>query len=434
MLMTSPRTVLLLLMVAMAPPVALRIFLTPDAFSAGAASRATPTSGPAAVREMSAPAPEGSGMYSLAPAGNGDVYLSWVEERAPGGHALRFSRLQGDRWSTPATIAEGGNWFANWADHPSIAALPDGSLVAHWLVHNEKRDGDYAYGLRIARSTDGGARWKEVYRAGADLTRGYAGFVTLLPLAEGFGAAYLRPPPGAAAAAGEHEDHLQTLRYARFGADGSLVSDDVLDTDACSCCPTDAVVTADGPVVVYRDHAEPVRDIAIVRSTGSRWSAPAPVNADGWEIPACPTNGPAIDAAKSRAAIAWFTAAGDLARVNVAFSTDAGRTFGAPVRIDGGSPVGWAGLALLDDGSALASWLESKGDGQGEIRVRRVRPDGGLDPPIVVATAPAARSAGVPQLVRSGGRLAVAWRTDRVRVATIALPGPGSSSRSSRSR
>jgi hypothetical protein len=39
-------------------------------------------------------------------------------------------------------------------------------------------------------------------------------------------------------------------------------------------------------------------------------------------------------------AVAWFTAAADRAQVQVAFSTDAGRTLGQPLRVDEGSPLG----------------------------------------------------------------------------------------------
>ena len=88
----------------------------------------------AQVRELPAPAGRGSGQPNLAVAPDGRVYLSWIERLGEGGFSLRFALKEGDGWSAPRVIAEGANWFVNWADFPSMVALPDGSLAAHWLV------------------------------------------------------------------------------------------------------------------------------------------------------------------------------------------------------------------------------------------------------------------------------------------------------------
>jgi hypothetical protein len=145
------------------------------------------------------------------------------------------------------------------------------------------------------------------------------------------------------------------------------------------------------------------------------------VHRDGWVIAACPTNGPAVAARERDAAVAWFTAAGDRPQVQVAFSTDAGATFGSPVRVDDGNPAGWADVLLLDRGRALVSWLERTGTGTGEVRVREVTP-AGVQPAIVVAPASSGRATGVPMLARSGDHAIVAWRDGTVRTARLALP------------
>ena len=61
----------------------------------------------------------------------------------------------------------------------------------------------------------------------------------------------------------------------------------------------------------------------------------------------------------------WITAPGGEAQVNVAFSADASATFGPPARLDSGRPLGRADVILLDDGSALVTWLEEEGAGTG---------------------------------------------------------------------
>jgi hypothetical protein len=47
-----------------------------------------------------------------------------------GRFSLRFALKKGDGWSAPRVIAEGANWFVNWADFPSMVALP----TARWLL------------------------------------------------------------------------------------------------------------------------------------------------------------------------------------------------------------------------------------------------------------------------------------------------------------
>ncbi len=371
----------------------------------------------------------GSGMYALANGADGAVYLSWLEPLADKTHALRFSRLYRSEWTPPQTIATGGDWFVNWADHPSVTALADGTLVAHWLVNNPGKAGAYGYGIRIAQSTDRGETWREVYKAGLDNGTDYSGFVSLLPEGKGFSAVYLTPvagsrplPPSDAPAAQHEMEHVKTLGIARFGPGGALASDTVVDPDVCTCCNTSMVQTSDGPIAAYRDHQGEIRDISVVRLRNGKWSAPTAVHADGWKINACPTNGPVLAASGRNVAIGWFTAAGDVGRVRLAFSSDAGESFSTPVTIDGGKPIGWPAVVMLEDGSAVASWLESTGGGNGGIRLRRVWPDGRLGQVVVVSAAKAGRSTGIPQMVRAGVQLVVAWRDERVVTTFVPIP------------
>jgi len=377
------------------------------------------------VRLLETPASSDSGFYSLAASPTGRVYLSWVESVVGGAHALKFATLGAGRWSAPRTIASGTNWFVNWADHPSVAAFGD-TLMAHWLVHNEERSGTYGYRVRIAASRDGGERWTPVFEAGAGNVADYTGFVSFLAESHGGIAAYLTPPetPGTAAPHEHTADHVMTLRAVAFGADGTRAADTLIDPDTCTCCNTATAETDVGPVIVYRDHLPgEVRDIAIVRRVDGHWTAPRPVFNDHWTINACPTNGPAIAARGKQVVVAWFTAANDRPRLKLAFSNDAGAQFAAPLIVDDARPVGWPRTVLLEDGSAVVSWLTTTADGAGEFRVRRIWRDGRIGMPVVVATTTSGRSAGQPQMVRTVGSLVVAWRQDgRVRTALLPIP------------
>ena len=130
-----------------------------------------------------------------------------------------------------------------------------------------------------------------------------------------------------------------SLVHTTLDAEGRLGPETALDARVCDCCQTDAAVADGATVVVYRDRSDTeVRDMSVVRFAGGRWSEPRPVAHDGWEIDGCPVNGPAIAAAGRRVAVAWFTAANDKSQVKVAFSSDSGETFGAPIAVDDGRP------------------------------------------------------------------------------------------------
>ena len=105
------------------------------------------------------------------------------------------------------------------------------------------------------------------------------------------------------------------------------------------------------------DDDQEIRDIHVARLENGSWTASKAVAADNWNINACPVNGPMLSARGRDVAIAWFTAADRQHRSFVAFSRDAGRTFGAATRIDDNGTLGRVDIDLLDDGSAVASWI-----------------------------------------------------------------------------
>jgi hypothetical protein len=378
--------------------------------------------GPGGLAPIDPPAGPGSMAPSLVSAGLGKVFLTWLEPVEPDGYRLRFSRLadgnSGGKWSPPVTVASGPTLFANWADFPSVAQAPDGSLVAHWLA--KTGDDTYAYGIFLARSTDGGATWKPAGLLHDDRVPAEHGFVSWVPDGKALRAVWLdgrETPKGGP----------MTLRTALLEGD-KLRPAELLDDRVCDCCQTDAALAADGPVVAYRDRtAGEVRDIHVKRRTASGWSKPVRVGADDWKIPGCPVNGPAIAAAGRRVAVAWFTGAPPGPRVQVAFSEDGGATFGKPVLVDGDKPLGRLDLALDVKGNALVSWLALEDDNLAALRLRRVSsagPAGKAEAPVTLARTSASRSGGVPRLAAAGGRLYVAWVDDsaagrRVRVGEV---------------
>ena len=390
--------------------------LEPESATAGGAI------GP--VRELTSPAAPGSGEPNLAAGLDGAAYLSWIEPAGESEHALRFaSRPGGGVWSEPRTIAQGKDWFVNWADFPAVTAFGEGALAAHWLVRTGA--GKYAYEVRVGLSNDHGHTWSKGIVPHRDATPAEHGFVSLFPWpVRQVGIVWLDgrgTGPHAGGASG-----AMALLQTTVDAKGALGPEAVLDPRVCDCCQTAAVRAADALVVAYRDRSEDeVRDIATVRYADGAWSAPARVAADNWRIDGCPVNGPALAAEESVVALAWFSAPGDKGRVQVAFSTNSARSFGPPVRVDDGRPVGRVDVALLPGGDALVSWIEQAAHGA-EVRVRQMSPAGPRGASLTVAPSSEARSSGFPRIERVRGEVLLAWRDaaepPRVRTAVLDLP------------
>lgn len=375
------------------------------------------------VETLASPAGPHSGEPNLAVDASGRVHMTWLERTADSLHALRYAVLQGSTWSEPRTIVARSDFFVNWADFPSVIATPGGRLVVHWLQRSGPER--YAYEVRYAQSSDEGATWSAPAVLSRDRGAVEHGFVSLVP-AEGDSveAIWL---DGRNTVRGNASRAMQ-LATTRIGPDGGLGAERILDTRICDCCQTSAALTSRGLVVVYRDRSpDEVRDIAILRRVGGVWTQPAKVHEDGWQIAACPVNGPAVTARGDTVVVAWFTGAQDTARVRVAFSTDAGASFGSPIRVDEGTPAGRVDVELDDAGRAVVSWLERTGGERAEVRVRAVSPTGEMSPAIGVATSSAQRSSGFARMVRRGPHLVIAWTqpgdTARVRVALGRLAG-----------
>jgi len=351
------------------------------------------------------------------------VVLSWLEPDASGTWSLRMARLDDAGWGAVETVATEGDrpFFVNWADFPAVWAVSPGMLAAHWLERGT--EGGYDYGVRVAFSNDGGARWSEPWTPHEDGTPTEHGFVSMIPVAEGaVGMVWLDGRKSAKTEDGQEGLAEMTLRFRTASLGGPPGPEILLDDLICDCCQTDAAVTGRGPIVVYRNrtHAE-VRDIYVTRMSEDGWTTGHAVYDDGWVFPACPVNGPAIDAAGESVVVAWFTGANDQATVQVAFSNDAGDSFGPPTEVDLGNPLGRVDVLLLEDGSALVSWIEGGGQ-DAEILAQRVTPDGTMDWPVTISSTSAGRDSGFPRMLQdSHGRILFAWTESgdptRVRVA-----------------
>lgn len=129
---------------------------------------------------------------------------------------------------------------------------------------------------------------------------------------------------------------------------------------------------------------------------------------DGWKINACPVNGPMLSARGRDVAIAWFTLKEEQGRAFVAFSQDAGRSFGPPFRLDDAGSLGRVDVELMRDGSAVASWIEFA-DERAQFRVRRVDRSGARSSALTVSSVAGSRASGYPRLASNGDEVVFAW-------------------------
>lgn len=289
------------------------------------------------------------------------LLMSWMVPTASE-TLVQFARLDDVGWSNPVTVGRGEDLFLNWADFPTVAAFGDGNIALHWL-RRASRSG-YGYHVELSLSNDMGRSWSDPIIPYSDRSDQQHGFVTMSGNADGaLDLLWLDARGYGQTGLLARADNMQ-LRATRIDADGRLESSHPIDSKTCSCCQTSSARLGDGSLVVaYRDRTdEEIRDISIVRLLDGAWTDPVNVHPDGWEISGCPVNGPAVAAQGARVAVAWFTAADDVAAVKLAFSDDAGTGFATPARIDLGDPLGRVDTLFLEDGSVLVTWLEWQGD------------------------------------------------------------------------
>lgn len=300
--------------------------------------------------------------------------ITW-QERDRDGSALRFALLDGEgKERRRGLVSSGSGRFVNGADFPSLAVLDNSDWVTFWL--QKTASGTYAYEIRTVRSRDRGRSWDEPVVVHRDGTPTEHGFVSMAP-AGGDRVRMIwldgRRMAETADAHGEGGDEHMTLRSAVLGREGKPTEEVELDSLTCACCQTDLVRTADATVAAYRDRTgTEIRDIGIVSFKGSSVTA-ALVHEDGWIMPGCPVNGPALAARGNRLLAVWPTMAKGAMEVRAAISS--GESFDAVRTLAEGD----AELGRVDAVAHGAGWLVSRvttNDGKPAVTLTSLADDG----------------------------------------------------------
>lgn len=344
--------------------------------------------------------------------GEQGVAVSWLEP-VDGGHRLLMAEQRDGGWGAPVTILQADSLLANWADAPRAAS----SVSGIWLATVGRR-GAAGHAVDVEVLTSSMAGWRSLGSPHDDGTPTEHGFASLVADGPGFQVAWL---DGRATAQPGGAMELRTARVEGSGIGPSIV----LDARVCDCCGTAMARTAHGAIVAYRGRsAVEIRDIWVVRQMKGQWSKPTRVSSDGWKIAGCPVNGPAIAARGTQVAVAWYTYAGAIPRVRVAFSSNSGESFGKAIDIDGPhervAPVGRVGIALESSGTAVVSWVASTRE-DAQVLVRRASAAGLVGDVLPIGATKSDRQSGVPRIVLDGNTLVVA-RTSEAGVQLSRVP------------
>jgi len=376
----------------------------------------------AAISQHVSPADTLSAEPHLFSDAEGNAYLSWLE-KSEHGHVFKFSQYSEGIWSAPMQIASDSTWFVNWADYPMASFSRGGNLLAHVL--NKSGEGTFAYDVKMYLSTDTGVHWDKSFVLHDDGKQAEHGFVSMSPYNDDFFVSWLDGRNTATEEA-ENADHhgghhgSMSLRGAVLDSTGNKTNEWELDARTCDCCQTTSAITNNGPVVIYRDRSdEEIRDISITRFVDSAWTTPRPIFEDHWKIAGCPVNGPRSDAMGDNLAIVWFSSPEEEAQVKVILSKDNGASFGSPIRIDEGQPIGRVDIAWLDEKRLAASWMEAE-----QIKAIVIHTDGTIEKSFTIATSSKSRASGFPQMIRAGKELIFAWTDDsekKVKIASVRL-------------
>jgi len=353
------------------------------------------------IQEISNPSEGNSSLPRLFSNGN-QLFMSWVTKNDTIS-TLKYASFN-NNWSNTTEISSGTDWFVNWADFPVIAEN-NGNILTSLL--QKSAGGTYTYDVKLNLFSKEKNEWKNNFLLNLDGKQSEHGFVSML--ASGEDSFFVTWLDGRTLVDMPKGEEQMTLRGAIITKDGEITQDVLLDERTCECCNTAATITENGPIVVYRNRSkEEIRDIGIVRFENGKWTAPKIVIEDNWHIPGCPVNGPAIDASGSSVALAWFTAANDNAKVQIAFSEDNGATFGLPVRIDNGNAIGRVDLIMLDANNAVVSWMEPSGLDT-VINIVKVSSDESQGKPLTITKTRSERSSGFPQMEVLGDKIYIAW-------------------------
>ena len=337
---------------------------------------------------------------------NGTLSLSWVSSKKENKASLHFSQFKKGKWIKPQTIANGSDWFVNWADFPAHAINEDLIITSHL---KKSASGIYTYDVILNLKKLSGEKIKENFLLNTDGVKAEHGFVSIIPNNnKGFFITWLDGRNTVEKKLDGHHKPM-TIRFAEITNKGDVINESELDAAVCDCCQTSIGMTNNGPIIVYRDRSEKeVRDIYTIRNMNGVWEEPNPLHNDGWIINGCPVNGPKVAVNSTNLAIAWFTVVNNNPLVNVSFSKTNGDSFGTPFKLNDHDAIGRVDVAFLNNEEVIVSYMEVDDIGT-YLRIKKVSVNGKVSKPITISKIDGGRNTGVPQLEVINNEIFIVW-------------------------
>ena len=374
------------------------------------------------IQRIDSPAGSNSHLPRLFTDNRGAVFMSWVEETNDTA-SLYYAVYKDHTWSEPVLVQSSDSWFVNWADFPSVIARNGKPVASHWLA--KIPGGTYSYNVEV---TSLASKNSTIRTPHTDQTPTEHGFVSMQPVTDStFYAIWL---DGRNTEGRDHHEYsdlskAMTLRGALLSSDGlEFLEETELDASVCDCCNTSLARTENGLIAAYRDRTEhEIRDISVRRYEDGAWSESYTFSDEPWQTTSCPVNGPQLSVHNETIAVAWFSGAEDKPKVKVAFSSDEGNTFTAPIIIDSDIPLGRVDIELIDQNEGWISWISGASDGA-VINLKRVNTKGEQLDLFTITDIDPSRRSGFPQLTQTEDGLLLAWtniETKTIELAEVIL-------------
>jgi hypothetical protein len=333
---------------------------------------------------------------------NENVVFSWLEKTSDSAGQLRFAVQQNNSWTTPAKVTQGPLSTEEFAS--AFVLSPSAQqFVAFWTEIKDHNHASWTELGYLSRSTDNGKTWSQPVPLATDFSKTEHSYLSGSVLDSGtVGVTWLDGRDTANNPAGHYH-----LMAAMLYPDGHYSGEKLLDDNVCTCCPTAAISLSDKMLIAYRDRTQDeIRDISTMQlSENLSMDGPYPIHHDGWQINACPTNGPTLGARNANVTAAWFTGA-EGPHLFVASSKDGGKHFSPPEQVSTtDSTVGHPSIAVLPDGSSILAWIES-GNPESRLLALQVRNDGHLGPVVEIAHG---SHFGYPAMRAQGNSALLAW-------------------------
>jgi hypothetical protein len=359
---------------------------------------------------------------ALATAGDGSVFVAWVEHRAGGEADVWLSHLDAEAKPQGAPVrvnAKAGEATAWHGDPPTVAIAPDSTIYVGWTarVTNVK----HATTLYLSASRDGGRTFAAPVKVNDDerpvahgmhsLATSTDGRIYMAWLDERNVAPPPTPQPSQPTSGHKHKESNREVFFAASSDGGRTFSaNQRIASEVCPCCKTSLAVGADGRVYASWRQVLPgeFRHIAVAASTdgGRTFSQPAIVHDDKWQIAGCPVSGAALVAqTDGTLQVIWYTAgeAGPAGLYRTE-SRDGGRTFAPRTALAKSSGRGTPVL-LAGGGEQLRAVWEERGEGA-STRIATAQLKAGGETP---ASDSLASSGELPVASRSGEQMFVAY-------------------------